>query len=54
MWAAVDGKNARGICKYLTSLIVAVQVGSILHTLGWCLGDYVRGYMLQVNVRVPI
>lgn len=25
------------------------QVGCILHTLGWCLGDYVRGYMLQVN-----
>lgn len=26
------------------------QVSDILHTLGWSLGDYVRGYMLQVSI----
>lgn len=30
------------------------QVGHILHTLGWSLGDYVRGYMLQVRYRRPL
>uniref|UniRef100_A0A3P9DSZ6 Zinc finger protein basonuclin-2 n=1 Tax=Maylandia zebra TaxID=106582 RepID=A0A3P9DSZ6_9CICH len=33
----------------LYSILTPEQVGHILHTLGWNLGDYVRGYMLQVN-----
>uniref|UniRef100_A0A8D3DZV6 Zinc finger protein basonuclin-2-like n=1 Tax=Scophthalmus maximus TaxID=52904 RepID=A0A8D3DZV6_SCOMX len=35
----------------LYSVLTPEQVGHILHTLGWSLGDYVRGYMLQVNSR---
>ncbi|KAL6118214.1 uncharacterized protein ACO6RY_03059 [Pungitius sinensis] len=31
----------------LYSVLSPQQVGHILHTLGWSLGDYVRGYMLQ-------
>ncbi|XP_022622383.1 zinc finger protein basonuclin-2-like [Seriola dumerili] len=31
----------------LYSILTPEQVGHILHTLGWSLGDYVRGYMLQ-------
>ncbi|XP_025761710.1 zinc finger protein basonuclin-2 [Oreochromis niloticus] len=31
----------------LYSILSPEQVGHILHTLGWNLGDYVRGYMLQ-------
>uniref|UniRef100_A0A665U440 Zinc finger protein basonuclin-2 n=1 Tax=Echeneis naucrates TaxID=173247 RepID=A0A665U440_ECHNA len=31
----------------LYSVLSTEQVGHILHTLGWTLGDYVRGYMLQ-------
>ncbi|KAF0028919.1 hypothetical protein F2P81_018024 [Scophthalmus maximus] len=31
----------------LYSVLTPEQVGHILHTLGWSLGDYVRGYMLQ-------
>nr|XP_033465123.1 zinc finger protein basonuclin-2 [Epinephelus lanceolatus] len=31
----------------LYSILTPDQVGHILHTLGWSLGDYVRGYMLQ-------
>uniref|UniRef100_A0A3P8QEI9 Zinc finger protein basonuclin-2 n=1 Tax=Astatotilapia calliptera TaxID=8154 RepID=A0A3P8QEI9_ASTCA len=31
----------------LYSILTPEQVGHILHTLGWNLGDYVRGYMLQ-------
>ncbi|XP_037615420.1 zinc finger protein basonuclin-2-like [Sebastes umbrosus] len=31
----------------LYSILSPEQVGHILHTLGWSLGDYVRGYMLQ-------
>nr|XP_043876440.1 zinc finger protein basonuclin-2 [Solea senegalensis] len=31
----------------LFSVLTPDQVGHILHTLGWSLGDYVRGYMLQ-------
>ncbi|XP_039648340.1 zinc finger protein basonuclin-2-like [Perca fluviatilis] len=31
----------------LYSILTQEQVGHILHTLGWSLGDYVRGYMLQ-------
>ncbi|XP_071316036.1 zinc finger protein basonuclin-2-like [Trachinotus anak] len=31
----------------LYSILTTEQVGHILHTLGWSLGDYVRGYMLQ-------
>ncbi|XP_069375364.1 zinc finger protein basonuclin-2-like [Paralichthys olivaceus] len=29
------------------SVLTPEQVGHILHALGWSLGDYVRGYMLQ-------
>lgn len=38
------------IVKHFT-LFFVFQVGHILHTLGWSLGDYVRGYMLQVDTR---
>ncbi|XP_076580934.1 zinc finger protein basonuclin-2 [Chaetodon auriga] len=31
----------------LYSVLTPEQVSHILHTLGWTLGDYVRGYMLQ-------
>ncbi|KAK2863391.1 hypothetical protein Q5P01_002924 [Channa striata] len=31
----------------LYSILTPDQVSHILHTLGWSLGDYVRGYMLQ-------
>ncbi|XP_034020955.1 zinc finger protein basonuclin-1 [Thalassophryne amazonica] len=31
----------------LYSILTPEQVSHILHTLGWSLGDYVRGYMLQ-------
>ncbi|CAB1451388.1 unnamed protein product [Pleuronectes platessa] len=31
----------------LYSVLTPEQVGHILHALGWSLGDYVRGYMLQ-------
>ncbi|XP_034535231.1 zinc finger protein basonuclin-2-like [Notolabrus celidotus] len=31
----------------LYSILTPEQVGHILHTLGWSLGDYVRGYKLQ-------
>ncbi|KAM8898545.1 zinc finger protein basonuclin-2 isoform 2-T2 [Spinachia spinachia] len=31
----------------LYSVLSPQQVGHILHTLGWSVGDYVRGYMLQ-------
>uniref|UniRef100_A0A8P4KFD0 C2H2-type domain-containing protein n=1 Tax=Dicentrarchus labrax TaxID=13489 RepID=A0A8P4KFD0_DICLA len=31
----------------LYSVLTPEQVSHILHTLGWSLGDYVRGYMLQ-------
>ncbi|XP_071400435.1 zinc finger protein basonuclin-2-like, partial [Centroberyx affinis] len=31
----------------LYSVLSPEQVGHIIHTLGWSLGDYVRGYMLQ-------
>uniref|UniRef100_A0A3Q0RRJ0 Uncharacterized protein n=1 Tax=Amphilophus citrinellus TaxID=61819 RepID=A0A3Q0RRJ0_AMPCI len=31
----------------LYSILTPEQVGHILHALGWNLGDYVRGYMLQ-------
>ncbi|KAE8279513.1 Zinc finger protein basonuclin-2 [Larimichthys crocea] len=31
----------------LYSVLTPEQVSDILHTLGWSLGDYVRGYMLQ-------
>uniref|UniRef100_A0A3Q3WZ03 Uncharacterized protein n=1 Tax=Mola mola TaxID=94237 RepID=A0A3Q3WZ03_MOLML len=31
----------------LYSILTPEQVGHILRTLGWSLGDYVRGYMLQ-------
>ncbi|XP_070711255.1 zinc finger protein basonuclin-2-like [Pempheris klunzingeri] len=31
----------------LFSVLTPEQVGHILHTLGWSLGDYVRGYVLQ-------
>ncbi|KAF3837555.1 hypothetical protein F7725_005019 [Dissostichus mawsoni] len=34
----------------LYSVVTTEQVGHILHTLGWSLGDYVRGYMLQHHV----
>ncbi|KAJ4918614.1 hypothetical protein JOQ06_027848 [Pogonophryne albipinna] len=34
----------------LYSVLTTEQVGHILHTLGWSLGDYVRGYMLQHHV----
>uniref|UniRef100_A0A672F5G3 Zinc finger protein basonuclin-2 n=1 Tax=Salarias fasciatus TaxID=181472 RepID=A0A672F5G3_SALFA len=34
----------------LYSVLTPEQVGHILHSLGWTLGDYVRGYMLQVPV----
>uniref|UniRef100_A0A3P8V5Z6 Uncharacterized protein n=1 Tax=Cynoglossus semilaevis TaxID=244447 RepID=A0A3P8V5Z6_CYNSE len=34
----------------LYSVLSAQQVGHILNTLGWSLGDYVRGYMLQSPV----
>nr|XP_046237600.1 zinc finger protein basonuclin-2-like [Scatophagus argus] len=32
----------------LYSILTTEQVSHILHTLGWSLGDYVRGYMLQL------
>ncbi|XP_060888024.1 zinc finger protein basonuclin-2-like [Labrus mixtus] len=34
----------------LYSVLTPEQVEHILHTLGWSLGDYVRGYMLQFPV----
>lgn len=43
---SVIGSNAEKPFEFAFSLF---QVGHILHTLGWNLGDYVRGYMLQVN-----
>lgn len=36
------------------SVCFASQVGQILNSLGWSLGDYVRGYMLQVNPTSPV
>ncbi|KAL3050863.1 hypothetical protein OYC64_001185 [Pagothenia borchgrevinki] len=33
----------------LYSVLTTEQVGHILHTLGWSLGDYVRGYVLQYH-----
>jgi len=46
--------SVRQACNPVTHSIYSVsfcpfQVGHILHALGWSLGDYVRGYMLQVN-----
>ncbi|XP_039996665.1 zinc finger protein basonuclin-2-like isoform X2 [Xiphias gladius] len=34
----------------LYSILTPEQVSNILHTLGWSLGDYVRGYMLQYPI----
>lgn len=45
-WASCSG--SRGVTSRPMCACV-FQVGCILHTLGWCLGDYVRGYMLQVK-----
>ncbi|MEQ2277795.1 hypothetical protein XENORESO_007832 [Xenotaenia resolanae] len=33
----------------LFSILTPEQVGQILNSLGWSLGDYVRGYMLHVS-----
>ncbi|XP_023202528.1 zinc finger protein basonuclin-1-like [Xiphophorus maculatus] len=38
----------------LYSVLPPEQVGQILNSLGWSLGDYVRGYMLQVNPTSPV
>uniref|UniRef100_A0A671PSG8 Zinc finger protein basonuclin-2 n=1 Tax=Sinocyclocheilus anshuiensis TaxID=1608454 RepID=A0A671PSG8_9TELE len=35
----------------LFSVLTHTQVLNIIHTLGWTLRDYVRGYMLQVNTH---
>uniref|UniRef100_A0A8C2CDC4 Zinc finger protein basonuclin-2 n=1 Tax=Cyprinus carpio TaxID=7962 RepID=A0A8C2CDC4_CYPCA len=36
----------------LFSVLTHTQVLNIIHTLGWTLHDYVRGYMLQVNTHI--